>query len=101
MTPVRATVALLLALTIPGRMAAAPAWRTLQSQHFILVGDAGEKSLREVALHLEKFRAVIGRVLPKAKLSTTVPTVVVVFGSSEAYEPFGRCYQGKPVPVTS
>jgi tetratricopeptide (TPR) repeat protein len=89
--------AAVVALGVP--VDAAPAWITIQSPHFTLVGDAGEKSLREIAARLEQFRAVLGRLLPKATISTPVPTVVVVFGSQRSYEPFRPRYQGKTVPV--
>ena len=78
---------------------AAPAWTTLQAPHFTLVGDTGEKRLHEIAARLEQFRAVLGRLLPNATISTPVPTIVVVFGSQRSYEPFRPRFQGKTVPV--
>ena len=78
---------------------AAPAWTTLQAPHFTLVGDTGEKRLHEIAARLEQFRAVLGRLLPNATISTSVPTIVVVFGSQRSYEPFRPRFQGKTVPV--
>jgi tetratricopeptide (TPR) repeat protein len=81
------------------RPAAAPAWSIVQSPNFILLGDAGERPLHDVALRLEQFRAVIARVLPRAKVSVAVPTVVVVFGSTKSYEPFQPRYGGKAVRV--
>src|SRR5207244_1956985 len=80
------------AFALSTRPAAAPAWTILQSPNFIVLGDAGERSLRDVALRLEQFRAVIGRLVPRAKLSASVPTIVVVFGSDKTYEPFRPRY---------
>jgi hypothetical protein len=81
------------------RLVAASAWTTLNSANFVMVGDAGERSLHDVALRLEQFRAVIALLFPRVKQSTGVPTVVVVFGSNKAYEPFRPRYQGKTVQV--
>jgi tetratricopeptide (TPR) repeat protein len=81
------------------RLAATPAWTIVSSPNFVLLGDTGEKSLHDVALRLEQFRAVIALLFPRLKQSTGVPTVVVVFGSNKAYEPFRPRYQGKTVQV--
>ena len=81
------------------RLVAASGWTTLSSAHFVMVGDAGERSLHDVALRLEQFRAVIALLFPRIKQPTAVPTVVVVFGSNKAYDPFRPRYQGKTVPV--
>ena len=81
------------------RLAAAPAWTTLSSANFVIVGDAGERSLRDVALRLEQFRGVIALIFPRVKQSTGVATNVIVFGSNKAYEPFRPRYQGRTVQV--
>src|SRR5438874_9901637 len=88
------------AFALSARPAAAAVWTILQSSNFIVLGDAGERSLRDVALRLEQFWAVIGRLVPRVKLSASVPTIVVVFGSDKTYEPFRPRYQGKSVQVS-
>lgn len=96
----RSTAALLLTLlSIAAPAAALPdsEWRIVHSSNFTVVGDLGEKPLAGVAARLEQFRDVLGRVLHNFSLATPVPTVVIVFGSKQAYEPFGPRYEGRPV----
>jgi len=67
-------IRMLLARILPfafGLLAAMPPaaggadWLTLQTPHFNVIGDAGQRDLREVALRLEQFREVLGRALPR------------------------------------
>ncbi|MGE5359983.1 MAG: tetratricopeptide repeat protein [Bacteroidales bacterium] len=78
---------------------AASKWVELRSANFLLQGDAPERDVREVARHLEEFRETLSRLLPKARLETTAPTVVLVFSSNKVYEPFKPTYEGKPMAV--
>jgi tetratricopeptide (TPR) repeat protein len=96
------TACVLLALVRLGgtARAAAPKWIELRSANFLLQGDVGERDLRDVARRLEEFRETLSRLLPKARLSTAAPTVVLVFGTNKGYEPFKPLYQGKPMKVT-
>jgi tetratricopeptide (TPR) repeat protein len=96
----RSTAALLLllfSLPEPAGAIAEPLWRIVRSPNFIVLGDAGEQPLQDVAMRLEQFRAALGRVLPGIRLATPVPTVFIVFGSSQSSEPFGPRRDGKPV----
>jgi hypothetical protein len=53
-----------------------------------LIGNAGEKEMRQVATRLEQFRDVFTRLFSGAKFDTPVPTTVIVFKSMGAYKPF-------------
>lgn len=63
-------------------------WIKVQSQNFTLVGNASEKDIRQVATRLEQFREIFGRLFPRAKFETPVPTTVIVFKSMGSYKPF-------------
>ncbi len=54
-------------------------WRRLQSPNFNVVGNAGQEEIRRIATELEAFRAVLLQMFPKLRLSSPVPTEVVVF----------------------
>ena len=70
-------------------------WRQMRSANFYLMGDVGEGDLRRVAGRLEQFRAAVGRLLPKASVTTATPTTVLVFRSHRNYQPFKPLYNGK------
>ncbi len=74
-------------------------WTSIRSNNFYLVGEAGERELRKVALSLEQFRAVFTALFPKAKLSSSVPTRVIVFRNIRDFKPFMPVYQGKTSEV--
>ena len=94
-------IALCLAITVD---AAAPlsadvrerkGWLRLQSPNFLLLGDVSARDLRKVAERLEQFREALGVILPKAVVSTSTPTTVLVFKTHKSYEPLKPVYQGK------
>ena len=70
-------------------------WIGLKAPNFYVIGDVGQRDLREVTRRLEQFREAIGIIFPKAILSTTTPTTVLVFRSHKNYEPVKPLYQGK------
>lgn len=71
-------------------------WRSMRTPNFQLLGDVGEGDMRRVAGRLEQFREAVGVILPRARVTTTTPTVVLVFRSHKSYRPFKPLYQGKP-----
>lgn len=74
-------------------------WRSVRSQNFLLVGNAGEKDIKQVALRLERFRDALMRFFTGANLSPGVPTTVLVFRTEESYRPFKPLYDGLPSNV--
>jgi tetratricopeptide (TPR) repeat protein len=74
-------------------------WRSVRSENFFLVGNAGEKEIRQVALRLERFRDGLTRFFSGANLSPAVPTRVLVFRTDESYRPFKPLYDGAPSNV--
>ena len=63
-------------------------WTTVHSKNFLLVGNASEKEIRQVATRLEQFRDVFTRLFGNAKFNSPVPTTVIVFKSMGSYKPF-------------
>jgi hypothetical protein len=63
-------------------------WISVRSKNFLLIGNAGEKEIRQVAVRLEQFREVFARLFTKANFSSPVPTTVIVFKSDSSYRPF-------------
>ena len=83
-------------------MCAAPAsaeWRRIDSPNFVVVGDVGERQLRDVAMQFEGFRGALSQILVAGSTGTAVPTVVIVFPHDRAYTPFKPLFEGKPVDV--
>ena len=70
-------------------------WTSVRSKNFLLVGNASEKDIRQVATKLEQFRDAFSRLFATAKFTSPVPTTVVVFKSDSAYKPFKPVVDGK------
>lgn len=68
---------------------------SVQSKNFFLVGNASEKDIRQVAVRLEQFREVFGRLFNRARLNSQSPIHVIVFKSRADYRPFMPVYRGK------
>ncbi|MCI0388438.1 MAG: tetratricopeptide repeat protein [Acidobacteria bacterium] len=75
-------------------------WLSVQSKHFLLVGNAGEKDIRKVGVRLEQFRDVFSRIFTKSKANSAVPMTVIVFKNDGAFKPYKPLYQGKPAAVS-
>lgn len=63
-------------------------WTSVRSKNFFLVGNAGEKDIRQVALRMEQFREVFTHLFTGLKVDSPIPTTVVVFKNDESYRPF-------------
>ena len=61
-----------------------------------VIGDQSANALRDVALELEQFRAVLGRLSSNGQPAATAPTMVYVFGTRKAFEPFLPLRNGQP-----
>ncbi|MDQ3472125.1 MAG: DUF1570 domain-containing protein, partial [Acidobacteriota bacterium] len=87
--PILATLILLITiLSADHAVLAKDNWISVRSRNFQLVGNAGEKDIRQVANRLEQFREVFTRLFPKAKFTSPVPTTVIVFKNDKSYSPF-------------
>ncbi|HSS22558.1 MAG TPA: tetratricopeptide repeat protein [Pyrinomonadaceae bacterium] len=63
-------------------------WTSVRSENFLLVGNAGEKEIRQVSIKLEQFREVVSHLFTSFSVKTAVPTTVIVFKDDESYRPF-------------
>ena len=86
-TLILAVLLCFIALT-PPLVSAKDNWISVRSKNFLLIGNANEKQIKQVAGRLEQFREVFSHLFPKAVLSTSVPTTVVVFKNDNSYAPF-------------
>src|SRR5919112_1684008 len=91
-----ATVLCLLLAAPAGPGMAKEKWTRARSKNFLIVGNAGEGKMREVATRLEQFREAFARIFTAARFISPVPTTVLVFKSDSSYEPFKPLYQGRP-----
>lgn len=91
--------ALYLFLLVPASAAvAAPAkenWSSVRSKNFTVVGNASESDMRKLATKLELFRYTLSLLFPGAKISTPVPTTVIMFKDDHSFDPFKPQYKGK------
>ncbi len=69
-------------------VAAKDNWTSVRSKNFLLVGNADEKDIRQVAVRLEQFREVFSRLFSTLNVNSPVPTTVIVFKNDESYRPF-------------
>jgi hypothetical protein len=86
--PFAVTLCLLLVVSQPTTVSAKDNWVTVRTKNFFMIGNAGEKEIRQVGLRLEQFREVFTRLFPHMRFNTPVPTTVVVFKSHSSYGPF-------------
>ena len=90
----------LAALVLVGLPARADAkWTRIATEHFVFVGDAPERQIRDIAQRLELFRDVLSRMFSSRATASPVPTVVVVFENDRSYNPFKPRFQGRMVEV--
>jgi tetratricopeptide (TPR) repeat protein len=83
----------------PASYAADAQWLEIQSPHFSVVTDAGEKRGREVAMRFEQMRAVFGALMVKANVNIPVPLQIVAFRNSKELRQMAPLWNGKPVQV--
>lgn len=86
--PFLASLFFLAAVSQYSPVAAKDNWISIRTKNFFMIGNTGEKEIRQVALKLEQFRAVFMRLFPNVRFNTPVPTTVVVFKSDSSYAPF-------------
>lgn len=77
---------------------AAARWATLETEHFVFVGDASDGQIRSVAQRIEQFREVVARLFPGSTV-TTRPVVVLVFANDRSLRPYAPHYQGRPIEL--
>jgi tetratricopeptide (TPR) repeat protein len=74
-------------------------WIEIQSPHFSVVTDAGEKRGRETAMRFEQMRAVFGTLMTRAKVNLPIPLQIVAFRNAKEFREFTPLWNGKPVQL--
>ena len=75
------------------------AWTSVRSRNFLVVGNASEMEMREVATRLEQFRLSLARLFIVNNFASPLPTTVILFKNDSSYEPFKPLYKGRPTEV--
>lgn len=74
-----------------------PKWIRMNSAHFSVLTDAGEKKGREESLRLEQMRDIFGQLFIKTKLQLPEPLDVIALQSDEEYIRVAPVRQGQPI----
>ena len=75
------------------------AWTSVRTRNFLVVGNASEMEMREVATRLEQFRLSLARLFIVNNFASPLPTTVILFKNDRSYEPFKPLYRGRPAEV--
>lgn len=98
---VAAAIVLLLPLSVPAR--ALPkegdAWIRLDTDHFVVFSNAGERVARRTASNLERLRDVLSQIAAGTQLGSPQPMYIYLFGSRSSLAPYRPAVNGKPMDV--
>ena len=84
---------------VPPSFASESQWLEIDSPHFSVITDAGEKRGREVAVRFEQMRAVFSTLLTKANVNIPIPLQIVAFRNSKELRQVVPLWHGKPIQV--
>jgi hypothetical protein len=74
-------------------------WLQIDSAHFTVITDAGDKRGREVALRFEQMRAVFASIFNKDHLTQPAPLTIVAFKNDDSYYKLAPLRNGQPIDV--
>jgi len=74
-------------------------WRSVRTNHLLIIGNADPENLRQVAAWLEFFHSAFARLVSRNVIDSSVPTTVIIFRDDASFTPFKPLYQGQPVDV--
>lgn len=80
-------------------LSAEPPWLELNSAHYRVITDAGEKKGREVAFRFEQMRAIFANVLGKDRLHQSIPLTILAFDNDKFYYQVAPLHNGQPIQV--
>lgn len=75
-------------IILPYAVSAEDKWTKVESANFRLVGNAGEKEIKRVAMRMERFREAFLRLLPSLRHDVLVPTTIIVFKDERSFHPY-------------
>jgi tetratricopeptide (TPR) repeat protein len=73
-------------------------WVQVDSPHFSVATDGGEKRAREVAQRFEQMRTAFGAMFQKVSVNTA-PLQIIAFRNGKELRQFAPLYQGKPIEI--
>jgi Flp pilus assembly protein TadD len=73
-------------------------WVEVDSSHFFVATDGGEKRAREVAQRFEQMRTAFGVLFKKLSVNTA-PLQIIAFRNGKEMRQFAPLYGGKPIEV--
>ncbi len=73
-------------------------WVEVDSSHFSVATDGGEKRAREVAQRFEQMRMAFGVIFKKVSVNTA-PLQIIAFRNGKELRQFAPLYGGKPIEV--
>lgn len=74
-------------------------WVEIQSPHFSVITDAGERRGKDAAVRFEQMRSVFGALMVKAHVNLSVPLQIVAFRNSKEFKQVAPLWHGKPTDV--
>ena len=69
-------------------LAAHDSWVSVRSRDLVVIGNSGEKEVRQVAARLHQFRQIVSKAFAPVENGSPVPTTVIVFKDDASYRPF-------------
>ena len=73
-------------------------WVEVDSSHFSVATDGGEKRARDVAQRFEQMRTAFGVLFKKLSVNTA-PLQIIAFRNSKELRQFSPLYGGKPIEL--
>jgi Flp pilus assembly protein TadD len=73
-------------------------WIEVQSPHFTVATDGGEKRAHDVATRFEQMRMAFGVLFKKVSVNTA-PLEIIAFRNSKELRQFSPIYEGKPIEL--
>ncbi len=73
-------------------------WVEVDSSHFSVATDSGEKRAREVAQRFEQMRMAFGVIFKKVNVNTA-PLQIIAFRNNKELRQFSPLYGGKPIEL--
>ena len=87
-------------LCVDTQAANQPPWQQVNSAHFTVITDAGDKKGREVAFRFEQMRSVFAGLLGKDRLNQSVPLTILALKNDKAYYQVAPLKNGQPIDVS-
>ena len=95
---IRRTFLFLTALVCSIAAQADQQWVEVDSSHFSVATDGGEKRARDVAQRFEQMRMAFGAIFKKVSVNTA-PLQIIAFRNGKELRQFAPLYGGKPIEV--